>query len=241
MLERVPLLAGLALLAIAVGVGSALIADGIRDRGRTDVITVTGSAKRRIASDYAVWTSSLTAKAPLDPAPAEAQLRQWTPRVRKFLAAHGVEPGELTVQPISTLTPGEVSDETGETANEYALTRTFVVRSKRVATVAAVAEASAALLASGVPLAADPPEYSYTSLPALRPRLIREAIRDAQRRARVLVDATDTHLGKVRGVDVGVFQVTAPNSTEVSDYGEYDTSTREKDVTGVVNVTFALG
>jgi uncharacterized protein len=41
-------------------------------------------------------------------------------------------------------------------------------------------------------------------------------------------------------VNVGVFQVTSPNSTQVSDYGEYDTSTLEKDVTAVVNVTFSL-
>jgi hypothetical protein len=34
--------------------------------------------------------------------------------------------------------------------------------------------------------------------------------------------------------------VTSPNSTEVSDYGVYDTSTLRKDVTAVVNVTFAL-
>ena len=239
MVARVPLLAGLALLAVAVGVGSALIADGIRDRGRTDVITVTGSAKQRIASDYAVWTSSLTARN-IEPGPAEVQLRRWTPRVRAFFTSHGIAADELTVQPISTVTPGEVSEDTGETSNEYRLTRTFVVRSKRVSAVAAVAEASSALLANGIPLAAQPPEYSYTALPKLRPELIRAAIRDAQHRARVLVDATNTHLGKVRGVDVGVFQVTAPNSTEVSDYGEYDTSTRLKDVTAVVNVTFSL-
>jgi hypothetical protein len=42
-------------------------------------------------------------------------------------------------------------------------------------------------------------------------------------------------------VSVGVFKVTSPNSTEVEDYGVYDTSTLAKDVTAVVNVTFALG
>ena len=93
----------------------------------------------------------------------------------------------------------------------------------------------------GVPLASDTPEYVYTKLPSLRPQLIRAAIRDAQLRARVLVDATGAELGKVRGVTVGVFQVTSPNSTEVEDYGAYETSTLRKDVTGVVNVTFALG
>jgi hypothetical protein len=60
MRERVPLFSGLALLAIAVVVGSLFIAGGIRDRNRTDVITVTGSAKARIVSDYIVWDASLT-------------------------------------------------------------------------------------------------------------------------------------------------------------------------------------
>ena len=53
-------------------------------------------------------------------------------------------------------------------------------------------------------------------------------------------DATGSHLGKLRRVSVGVFQITSPNSTEVEDYGVYDTSTLDKDVTAVVNVTFAL-
>ena len=55
MRERIPLFSGLALLAIAIVVGSLFIAGGIRDRNRTDVITVTGSAKARIVSDYIVW------------------------------------------------------------------------------------------------------------------------------------------------------------------------------------------
>ena len=64
---------------------------------------------------------------------------------------------------------------------------------------------------------------------------------DAQERAKVLVTASGAKLGHLRAVDVGVFQVTPPNSTDVSDYGTYDTSTLQKDGTAVVNVTFALG
>ena len=40
---------------------------------------------------------------------------------------------------------------------------------------------------------------------------------------------------------MGVFQITPRNSTDVSDYGINDTSSREKDVTAVVTVTFGLG
>jgi len=38
----------------------------------------------------------------------------------------------------------------------------------------------------------------------------------------------------------GVFQITAPNSTEVSDYGSYDTSTIEKTVKAVVSCEFSV-
>jgi len=74
----------------------------------------------------------------------------------------------------------------------------------------------------------------------LRPQLVAAALRDAKRRAEAVASAGDSTIGGLRTVDVGVFQVTSPNSTEVSDYGEYDTSTLRKDVTAVVNATFAL-
>lgn len=240
MLERVPLLVGLTLLAIAVALGSVAIADGIRDRNQNDVITVTGSAKKRIVADYVVWNVSVTSQRASASAAAK-ELAGWTERIRTYLSDEGIEAGELTVQPISTETVGGDPDlgESGEIQG-YRLTRIFQVRSSRVDEITDVAEGSSNLLAQGVPLAAEPPQYVFTKLPSLRPQLLTAATKDAQQRARVLVDATGAELGSLRRVSVGVFQVTSPNSTEVSDYGVYDTSTLEKDVTAVVNVTFAL-
>jgi hypothetical protein len=231
--DRVPLLAGLTLLAIAIAIGSVVIGHGIRDRNRNDVITVTGSAKKRISADYVIWDVSVTSQQ-ATASDAAKELAGWTGSIRSFLNHEGVQAGELSVQPISTETVGQ------SRVTSYKLTRNFEVRSSRVQAIAAVAEHSATLLAQGIPLSAQSPQYIYTKLPALRPELLREATKDAQQRGRVLVEATGGHLGGLRGVDVGVFQVTSPNSTAVSDYGVYDTSTVEKDVTAVVNVTFAL-
>jgi hypothetical protein len=122
----------------------------------------------------------------------------------------------------------------------YQVTRAFQVRSQRVGVIAAVAEASSRLIASGIPLQSEPLQYVFTRLAEIRPALLARAVRDARNRGLVLLDAAGGKLGKLRGVDVGVFQVTAPNSTQVSDYGEYDTTTLHKDVTAVVNVTFVL-
>jgi hypothetical protein len=236
--ERLPLLIGLTLIALALAVGSIAIAGGIRDRNRNDVITVTGSAKKRITSDYVVWDFTVTSQQ-ASPAAAAKELDVWTTRIRAFLDRQGVKPAELSVQPISTET---VSAQSGSSKIlGYRLTRSFEIRSPRVQEIAAVAEHRSSLLGAGIPLTAQPLQYVYTRLPSLRPALLAAATRDAQQRARVLTAATGAHLGKLRSVDVGVFQVTSPNSTQVSDYGTYDTTTLEKDVTGVVNVTFALG
>jgi hypothetical protein len=238
MRDRVPLLAGLLALALAIGIGCVVIADGIRARNGGETISVTGSAKQRVVSDYVVWDAHVTARG-AEALGASRQLATWTARVRRFFDAQGVQSSEVTLSPISALAPGD-ADDNGDTIREYELTRSFELRSKRVAVIAGVAEKTSVLLAEGVPLAGDPPQYIFTKLPSVRPRLLAAATKDAQERAKILIAAAGGKLGRLRGVDVGVFQVTAPNSTDVSDYGTYDTSTLQKDVTAVVNVTFAL-
>jgi uncharacterized protein len=240
--ERLVSAVALALVGVCLLIGSLAIADGIRDRGRSDVLTVTGSAKRRIQSDYVIWNASLTSRQPTAQA-ASKELARWAARFQTFLTEEGTRPSELTIQPITTATETDTDPDTGEQIGRvvgFALTRTFQLRSDRVDDVAKLIEASARLLEENVPITAEPPQYVYTKLPSLRPRLLEDATRDALARAEVLARATDTSLGGVRSVDVGVFQVTSPNSTEVSDYGVYDISTRAKDVTAVANVTLAL-
>jgi uncharacterized protein len=233
-LERLPLFGGLALIAIAFVIGSFAIGHGIRDKNRNDVISVTGSAKKRITSDYVVWNLFVTSEQG-SAQTAARELARWTTRIRSFLTQAGVEPSELSIDPIST----ETVSRKGKVIS-FRLTRGFEIRSPRVRNVTDVANRSSELLAQGIPLQADPLQYVYTKLTSLRPALLAQATKDARSRAEVIVDATGSHLGKLRRVSVGVFQITSPNSTEVQDYGVYDTSTLEKDVTAVVNVTFAL-
>ena len=240
MRDRVPLLVGLFLLAVAIVLGSVFIADGIRDRGKNDVITVTGSAKKQIVSDYVIWNGSVTSQRETAAAAAR-ELALWTGKIQAFLGANGVQDDELRIQPISTETITG-SDSGGDSAQivGYRLTRFFEIRSPRVEGIGQVADRSSELIASGIPFAAQPPQYVYTKLADIRPELLAAATKDAQNRGRVLIETTGGKLGSLRGVNVGVFQVTSPNSVEVSDYGVYDTATVEKEVTAVVNVTFAL-
>ncbi len=241
MRERLPQLLGLALLAVALAVGLFALASGIRARDARDTISVTGSAKRAIRSNYVVWNASVSSQRPT-PAAASQELARWTERIRDFLRDAGARDDEVQIAPVATETISGTSPDGSETGAvvAYRLTRTFEVRSSRVQEMTGLVEKSSTLLAQGVPIAAQSPQYVFTKLPDLRPELLADATRDALRRARVLVSSTGGDLGDLRDVDVGVFQITPRNSTDVSDSGVYDTSTIEKDVTAVVNVTFAL-
>ena len=66
------------------------------------------------------------------------------------------------------------------------------------------------------------------------------AAKDAKERAERIAQSTGNSIGAVRSAKMGVLQITAADSTDVSDYGVYDTSTIEKDMTAVVNVSFAV-
>ena len=55
-----------------------------------------------------------------------------------------------------------------------------------------------------------------------------------------MLSAANSRVGKVRQMRMGVFQITPPDSTMVSDMGVNDTSTVDKKVTAVANVVFSV-
>jgi len=114
------------------------------------------------------------------------------------------------------------------------------VRSSRVKEITDIVQKSSALLNEGIPLTAQPPQYLYAQLAKIRPDLLAEASRDAKTRGQSLVAAAGGRIGRLQSVSAGVFQITAPNSTDTSGGGVYDTSTIDKDVTAVVNLTFSM-
>jgi hypothetical protein len=233
---------GLAVVSTGVVVGSGALRDGLKARTRQDMITVTGSARRTIVSDTVVWRASLTSTQPT-PADASKELGAWVTRVQSFLRGAGAADSEVRLQPVGTETIPQIGPdgrtETGRVGG-YKLTRGFEVRSSRVKEITDIIQKSSTLLTEGIPLTAQPPEYLYAQLPQIRPDLLADASRDAKTRGERLVASAGGHLGRLQSVSAGVFQITAPGSTDTSGEGVYDTSTIDKDVTAVVNLTFAM-
>ena len=74
----------------------------------------------------------------------------------------------------------------------------------------------------------------------IKRELLAEATKDARKRAEEIAANSEATIDKINSARSGVFQITEPYSTEVSDYGIYSTSTRIKDITVTVHVSFTL-
>jgi hypothetical protein len=70
--------------------------------------------------------------------------------------------------------------------------------------------------------------------------MLAEAAKDAKVRAQQIAQSTGSSIGSIRNARMGVLQITAADSNEVSDSGMNDTSSLEKDITAVVNIGFAV-
>jgi hypothetical protein len=144
----------------------------------------------------------------------------------------------VTVQPLRVDTL--VNYNAGSTPTAYHLAQTVTVESDDVQKVTALAKRSNELLAQGALISSTNLEYFYSKLPELRIAMLAEATSDAQARAKKIAESAGSVLGGLKSAAQGVFQLTAVNSTDVSDYGMYDTSSIEKQITAVVRASFGV-
>ena len=229
---------------LAVGLVVATTIGGwffVKGKRGDQTITVTGSARKRITSDLVIWRSSISYQAPTL-SEAYRLLSEAVPRVKAYMVSKGIAENQITVSSISSQTlHGRNSDgiETSEITG-YTLRQELSVRSTEVAKIEQIAREATELINQGILIESMAPEYLYTKLGDLKIEMLAEAAKDAKRRAEQIAQSTDSSIGTVRSARMGVLQITAADSTDVSDSGMNDTSSLEKDITAVVNIGFGV-
>jgi hypothetical protein len=226
---------------MALAVGGGLVKVGAGFAARTDNgITVTGSAKTTATADNVVWTLNVALSSPLV-ADAVKKVGSDVDAVTQYLTKGGISKDALTLGSVSTYANEEWQNgnNTGRILS-YRASRDITVRTSDVQLVYTLSQGIGSLLQTGVNVNNYGPQYYISTLPDLRPKLLEEAMLDAKTRAVAITKAVGGSVGAVQSVKSGVFQVTTPDSTMVSDGGAYDTSTIEKTVTSTVSVTFAV-
>jgi len=206
---------------------------------KNETITVTGSASKIVKSDTAKFTFDIQARA-LTQKEAYGIIKNQKPIVIDYLKSKGIEEKDINIKTLN----GYYSykhNANGYSTNEilaYNANLEFDFISKNVDKIKEISTDIQILADKGVSLSLRQPEFFYSDLATLKINLLKEATTDAKERAISMLSATGANVGKVKQMKMGVFQITPPDSTDVSDYGVNDTSSIDKKITAVANVVF---
>ncbi len=212
-------------------------------RGFDNAISVTGSTKTRVAADSVKWVSNISRTVvESNLQTGYAQIAKDAAIVTAFLKAQGIAESAVTVSPVFADQVYSYNSNNGG-PREYTLRQSVTVQSTQASDVEKItnlAKNTQAITSQGVIFSTYQPEYYYSDLATLRVQLLADAIKDAKARATELAQSSGGRVGSLKSASTGVVQVLSPNSVEVSDYGQYDTSSIEKDVMVTVRATFSI-
>ena len=237
-----PLVFAMAVLSVGGFIGaSSVLVSGLRTVENS--ITVTGASTERIESDMAKWEVKVqtTGSSQID---SYEKHQDSIDKTIKFLKANQIENGNgelMDIGPASTSKKEVRNPETGELVSTKWITSQWIeIESKDVSKIFKTHRKISELLGKGVLVSPNRPEFTYTKLAEKRVDMLAKATKDARIRAEAIAREAGSNVGAVKRVNTGVFQITVPNSTRVSSWGSYDTSTINKDITAVMGVTFGV-
>lgn len=206
-----------------------------------DVIFVTGSSSKEVISDSGRLEFAIQARQKSKIA-AYQELTKQIPVIKEYLINKGIKPEEIEVKASNgyhsyKILPNGIT--TGE-IEYYNLSQNIIVKSNDVQKIKEISTDITNLINKGIDLNVYNPQYFYSKLSDMKVEMLEDATADAKNRASAMLKATNNKVGKIQSVNMGVFQITPVDSTSVSDMGISDTSTIEKKITSVANVTFRI-
>lgn len=206
-----------------------------------NMLSVTGSAKQSVKSDIVKWNANFSRQVlATDLKSGYAQMKIDETAVLKFLKDNGVIDTEMTISPIS-MQKDYMYDKNGNSGpDQYTLMQTILVQSSDIDKITNLSKNTSAVINQGVIFNSYAPEYYYSKLPDVRVALLPEAMKDAQKRAESITQTTGKKVGVLKSAVMGVVQVMQPNSIDVSDYGNYDVSTIDKEIMITVKASFTI-
>lgn len=220
---------------------TSMAVDGIVSVKGANTLTVKGSAKREIRSDFVVWRGHFSSTMPQQ-AEAYTSLSQSREKVRTYLENAGIPAEKIVFSSIQTYPRNRILPN-GMYSNEiesYELNQTVEISSDDIDKLTDISRNVTELIDEGVNFQSYPPQYFYTGLSDLKIDMIALATRDAKLRAEKMLEVTGNSVGALKDARVGVFQITPLYSNEISDYGINDTSSVMKEITAVVECSFEV-
>ena len=223
-----------ALLAIGLVVLGLCIKWGIDDFANKDrTVTVKGLAEKEVAADKVTWP--IQTKELGDDLPSlYTKINATTDKVKRFLKQNGVKDEEISVNAPEVVDLQAERYGSDNHRYRYNITSTVTVTSHNVKLVRGIIARQGELLRQGVAVVdggyGNGVTYEYVSFQKMKPEMMEEAIKNAEKTAQQFADNSNSELGKIMSASQGQFSI-----------DDRDANTPYiKNVRGVITVTYSL-
>jgi hypothetical protein len=208
-------------------------------RSFDNTLTVTGSTSKQVTSDHVRWVGSISRIVKISTLKqGYTDMANDLSTVQSFLKEKNIPAEQIVTSAVSM---DQNYDQNYNNAEKtYTLRQTIEVNSADINGITAIAKNINPIIEKGVIFSTQSLEYTYTKLPEERVAMLADAIKDAKSRASSLAKASNKNVGQLKSASSGVVQVMSAGSTDVSDYGMYDTSKIEKNIMMTVKASFTL-
>ena len=169
-------------------------------------VTVKGLAEREVPADKVTWSIGTKVTGNDLPVLYES-INIQTDKIKRFLKQNGLEEKEITINPPS------ISDlearEWGENNKNfrYIISTTITVATNKVEQVNKAIFQQAELLKQGVAIENSNADYEYASFQQMKPEMMAEAIKNAQKTAEQFAEASHARLGDIQTAGQGQFEI----------------------------------
>ena len=238
MLERIEKLQVISL-GILIGLALVVSTKMVSSTISKNEISVTGSAFEIVKSDKGTLNFDIEVKKPT------RQEAYKTAQEQLKVVEEYLKDKKITKIDVKTpnVYPTYKNDSRGYSTSEvdhYNYSQPISITADNVELIKDISNDITGLINKGIAICVYTPSYDYSKLPDLKISLLEKASNDARQRAESMLKPSHNHVGKISAVRMGVYQITPVDSTNVSDMGINDTSTIDKKVTAVANVTFRI-
>lgn len=204
----------------------------VEARSGAKTVSVVGGCERDFDSDLIVWNISYNVLND-EMKQGYTEIKKVNKTVRDYLIDKGVKSDEIDFRTLDCNKENEYHYNNGNsyyTFLGYRLTQGVRIESNNVDMIEKISREISELLDRGINLDNNNLSYYYTKLSDLKIEMLAEATENAKNRANTIAKSAGSRLGGLQTANMGVFQITAPNSPD-EDYswgGTFNTTSKKK-------------
>ena len=199
-------------------------------------IRVVGQGVKSVTSDVAKWNITINKNTNvINQNEGPKLIQKDLLKVKKYLNTNGITDKDILIEPINSYANYGNNGISG-----YSFSQRIEARCNDVEKLEKIALDIDAMSKEGIYLQNSNIEYYISNLADLKAEMLALATVDAKARAQEIANSSGNKICSLLSAKSGVFMIRKPLSTDVSDYGIYNTSSKEKEIAVTVTATFKV-